>query len=475
MLGRCVPRGDRLLRAAGGESSWIRAAPGSGLIAIGQSVPVDRGQLGADGNRNNQVSRGFGGRWMNGSLDWRRMLLGFFGEALAAVDGRGAVRRALGARGLEGPVWLLAIGKAAESMSLGALDLLGDRCRGGLLIGKEPPVDPRPFTARRIACLAGGHPVPTQASLDAGEGLLGALSATPAEATLLFLISGGASSLVEVPAAGIGLADLQAVNRWLLGSGLAIGPMNRVRTALSQIKGGGLLKALPPRPLRALAISDVPGDDPAVIGSGLLVPAPALGPALAAMDLPHWLRVLTDRGLAQRGPPPSSGPEIELVATLDLARAAAAQAAQRAGLEVRIEPALLAGDAAGCGRVLARRVMEGPPGLTVWGGETTVRLPPSPGRGGRNQHLALAAALELAGRTDCFLLAAGTDGGDGTTGDAGALVDGGTLERAALDGLDGADCLTRADSGTLLAASGDLIHTGPTGTNVMDLVLGLRV
>jgi len=110
----------------------------------------------------------------------------------------------------------------------------------------------------------------------------------------------------------------------------------------------------------------------------------------------------------------------------------------------------------------------------VWGGETTVRLPHCPGRGGRNQHLALAAAVELAGRPDCYLLCAGTDGTDGDTEDAGALVDAGTLERAAVDGLDARDCLARADSGALLAASGDLIHTGPTGTNVMDLVLGLK-
>jgi glycerate 2-kinase len=412
---------------------------------------------------------------MPDSRDWRRMLLGVFSAALAAVDGCGAARRALQARGLDGPIWLVAIGKAAESMSLGALRPIGDRCLGGLLIGKEPPADPRPLATRGIACLAGGHPVPNRASLDAGERLLATLSAAPAEASLLFLISGGASSLVEVPAAGIGLVELQAVNRWLLGSGLPIGAMNRVRTALSRIKGGGLLQLLPPRPLRALAISDVPGDDPAVIGSGLLAPAPDLGPALDALDLPRWLRELTDRGLTQREAPPASAPEIELVATLDLARIAAAQAARGDGLEVRVEPGLLDGDAASRGRELARRVMGGPPGLWVWGGETTVRLPPVPGRGGRNQHLALAAALELAGRTDCLLLAAGTDGGDGHSGDAGALVDGGTLGRAALCGLDAVDCLARADSGTLLAASGDLIHTGPTGTNVMDLVLGLRI
>lgn len=405
----------------------------------------------------------------------RRCLAGIFAAALAAVDGRGAVARALGRRGLAGAVWTVAVGKAAESMTRGALDALGDRCLGGLLVAKEPPADPRPLAERGIVGLVGGHPVPTAHSLAAGERLLAALAATPADASLLFLISGGASSLVEVPAAGIGLAELAAVNRWLLGSGLPIGPMNLVRGALSRIKGGGLLAVLPARPLRALAISDVPGDDPAVIGSGLLRPVPDLAAALGALDLPDWVRALTDRGLGERVAPRPAGPPIELVATLDLAKSAAVDAARALGVPVRAAGGFLDGDAQSRGRELAGRIMDGPPGISVWGGETTVRLPPVPGRGGRNQHLALAAAIALAGRSDCFLLAAGTDGGDGTTADAGALVDGGTLGRAALEGLDGRDRLARADSGTLLAASGDLLHTGPTGTNVMDLVLGLRI
>jgi hydroxypyruvate reductase len=406
--------------------------------------------------------------------DPRGRLLQVYSTALAAVDGRATVRRALAARGTTGPVWLIGIGKAAAAMTLGALDHLGPACSGGLLIDKHPPADPRPMAACGITCLVGGHPLPTGDSLGAGERLLEALARRPPGATLLFLISGGTSSLVEVPAAGLGRSDLEGINRWLLGSGLPIRAMNRVRTAVSQIKGGGLLSHLPPGPLRALAISDVPGDDPAVIGSGLLVPAPDLAQGLADLDLPTWLRRQVDLGLAQRAPPLAAGPAIELVATNGMARQAAAEAARALGLPVRVHDECLEGDAADRGREIARRIQEGPPGLQVWGGETTVRLPAAPGRGGRNQHLALAAALALAGRADCLLLAAGTDGGDGDGGDAGALVDGGTLERAALDGWVGTDCLARADSGSLLAAAGDLIQTGPTGTNVMDLVLGLK-
>ena len=398
-----------------------------------------------------------------------------YAAALQAVDGRERVRHALAVRPLPGPVWLIAIGKAAGAMAMGAVDHLGSRCLGGLVVDKAPPADPRPFAALGIEWVTGGHPIPSGESLAAGELLFTILARTPPGATLLFLISGGASSLVEVPVAGLRLAELQQMNRWLLGSGLPIGAMNQVRTAVSRIKGGGLLTELPQRPLRVLAISDVPGDDPAVIGSGLLVPAPALGSTVAGLDLPPWLRGWVDAGLVQRDGQPDQGPAIELVATLDMAKSAAAAAARALGLPVLVHPELLAGDAAEQGRELARLVIEGPRGLQVWGGETTVQLPPQAGRGGRNQHLALAAALGLSGHPDCLLLAAGTDGTDGPTDDAGALVDGWTLERAAIDGFDAADCLARADSGSLLAAAGDLIHTGSTGTNVMDLVLGLKL
>lgn len=405
----------------------------------------------------------------------RGILLALFGAALQAVDGRRSVRRALCDPPMQERVWITAVGKAAESMTLGALDALGERCIGGLLIGREGPADPRPLAAAGIRWLVGGHPVPDQGSLAAGTRLLGHLADAPADASLLFLISGGASSLVEAPVDGIGLDALQRANRWLLASGLPIGALNRVRTALSRIKGGGLLALLPDRPRRVLAISDVPGDDPGLIGSGLLVAGPGLAQSLAALDLPQWLRDLTARGLAGRPPALARGPEVELVGRLEDAKQAAARAATDLGLAVQVQPRFLEGDAAKRGAELARLLWDGPSGVQVWGGETTVRLPRETGRGGRSQHLALAAALELAGREGCLLLAAGTDGSDGNTADAGALVDGDTLERGALDGLDARDCLARADSGTFLAASGDLIYTGPTGTNVMDLVLGLRL
>lgn len=414
-------------------------------------------------------------RDQTGPHEWdpRRLLLEVLGRALAAVDGRTCVERALGRRGLAGPVRLIAIGKAAGAMAEGARAALGDAVTGGLVISKAGHLGPEWLARHGLECLTGGHPLPSAESLAAGQRLLATLAAT-GDAGLLFLISGGASSLVEVPAGGLGLAELARANRWLLGSGLPIAEMNRVRKALSRIKGGGLLAWLDGRPVRALAISDVPGDDPAVIGSGLLVPEPDLADRVLALDLPPWLRDWVERGLAERAPAPDKGPEIELVATLAEARRAALEAATGLGLAAHDHDALVVGDAAERGRDLVRALCAGPAGMHVWGGETSVRLPDEPGRGGRNQHLALAAALELSGQPGCWLLSAGTDGSDGATEDAGALVDGMTVERAAREGLDARDALRRADSGTLLAATGDLISTGPTGTNVMDLMIGLR-
>ncbi|RKT45424.1 glycerate kinase type-2 family protein [Thiocapsa rosea] len=404
----------------------------------------------------------------------RRLLLDVLAAALRAVDGRTVVEQALAARPLDGPVWICAIGKAAQSMALGACDALGPRIAGGLLITKPGHLDPAVFAGVEIECLLGGHPVPDAGSLAAGRRLLCALGEMSPQTEVLVLLSGGASSLVEVPTAGLDLADLRCMNQWLLGSGLPIDAVNRVRKSVSRIKGGGLLGALGDRPSRVLAISDVPGDDPGVIGSGLLVPEVGLAEAIAALDLPKWLSAWVERGLAERGPLPARSPRIELVATLDTAKSAAADAGRRAGVAVRLDPQPVDGDAGLAGRRLARALLDGPPGLSIAGGETTLRLPDSPGRGGRNQHLALAAAIELAGQSDAALLSAGTDGTDGPTDDAGALVDGATLERIRDAGLDAADGLQRADSGTLLEASGDLIRTGPTGTNVMDLILGWR-
>ncbi len=357
-------------------------------------------------------------------------------------------------------------------MAMGAAEVLGERLLDGLVISKPGHLDHEMLTAQGLQGIEADHPVPGMRSLQAGERLLGFLAGLPAGRPLLFLISGGTSSLLEVPREGVDLATLQRVNRWLLGSGLPIQSMNRVRRALSAIKGGGLLTYIGRRPVLALMISDVQGDDPAVIGSGLLFPDGESEDELAGIDFPDWLRPL----LASGRRPLAGGTQVEghILATLRDAREAAAAAARQLGYQTRVSHAFISAEAETVGRRLALELHDALPGVYVWGGEPVVRLPARPGRGGRCQQLALAAATVISGRDDLVFLAAGTDGGDGPGADAGALVDGATLGRARRQGYDPRDCLDRADAGTLLAATGDLIQTGPTGSNVMDLMIGLR-
>jgi len=202
----------------------------------------------------------------------RHELLQIFQAALDRVEGRSMVRAFLQKNPGDGPVFLVAVGKAAQAMAMGAVDALGENIVDGLVISKSGHLNRVELAANRLVGLEGGHPIPDESSLAAGQVMLDYLSQLPTERPLLFLISGGASSLVEVLQDGLGLDDLQRINRWLLGSGLAIDRMNRIRKVLSRIKGGGLLDYLPGPRVRALMISDVARDDPAVIGSGMLVP-----------------------------------------------------------------------------------------------------------------------------------------------------------------------------------------------------------
>ncbi len=407
-------------------------------------------------------------------MSLRDHLLSIYQAGLAAVDGRACVHRALQDQTVDTPVYVIAIGKAAPAMLQGALDVLADRLRAGLLITKHGYAPARPLPAK-IDVFEAGHPWPDQASLDAGEALLRFIDAAPADARVVFLVSGGTSSLVEVLPEGMALSELHKANDWLLGSGLDIHVINYVRKALSCIKSGRLAQRLQGRPTRLMLISDVPGDDPATIGSGLLVPEILLETE-APWELPGWLEALMERA----PPAPEEGDECfdnietEIVASLGDATRAAAQQGRVLGYEVYEHHPFIGGDALLVGRRLAAELLQGPKVLHVWGGETTVRLPHNPGRGGRNQHLALSAAIELDGRKNVALLAAATDGTDGPTQDAGAVVDGVTVRHGRSEGLDARRALSAANAGAFLAASGALIQTGPTGTNVMDLMLGIK-
>jgi hydroxypyruvate reductase len=344
------------------------------------------------------------------------------------------------------PVWIAAVGKAAAAMMLGAHDALGGAIERALVITKDGHALPQ-LAALGAEILESAHPMPDERSLQAGERLLRWVDELPASIEPLFLISGGASSLVEVLEPGTSFADLERLTAAGLAAGIAIGELNARRARHSLIKGGRLTARLAGRPARALFISDVPGDDPAVIGSGVLGPA-------------------TDGG---------DNVERTVVASIDHAVESVTAAATEMGLAAESSPRRFEGDVMRLAVRFSHELHLSAVEVRVWGGESTVQLPESPGRGGRNQHLALAVARLIAGHPDLLLLAAGTDGTDGVTEDAGGLVDAETCARLTLAGADTDSCLRRADSAAALAAAGDLVHTGPTGTNVGDLVIGLKL
>jgi glycerate 2-kinase len=409
----------------------------------------------------------------------RDLLLDCFRAALEAVDARRVVREELLRRPLHGPWHVLAIGKAAAAMTQGATEAMGQALVNGLIVvppGHVPAGFDPPSHALEI-CVA-THPQPDQASLDAGQRVTEFVTTLPVDAQMLCLVSGGASSLVERLAPGIGLEDLQHLNRWALQSGAPIDQVNALRRIVSRLKGGGVARLAGARRLSALMISDVPGDDPRIIGSGLLHALDdAVAPDLAALP-PDLQAMLQRTRLAAAGREEATpAVPVRVVASINHACRAAAVAARRHGLKARVARARLVGDAAVLGVDFAANLSRQPVGvLQVRGGESTVRLPANAGRGGRSQHLALSAAIEFERRQlhGATLLAAGTDGVDGVTGDAGAIVDSETCVRGRDTGLDPRQSLERADSGTFLEAAGDLLHTGPTLTNVGDLVLALR-
>jgi glycerate 2-kinase len=364
------------------------------------------------------------------------------------VDGRRCVSHALrSAPQADGPIWIAAIGKAAFAMAAGAQEVLGPAIERTLIITRDVQTAPLPAPAACVEVLYGAHPLPDERSLRAGARLLSWVDELPGHVQPLFLVSGGASSLVEVLMPGVTLSDLQQLNHAALAQGVAIGEFNARRIRISRIKGGQLAQRLNGRAGRALFISDVPGDDVAVIGSGIMAPAPAGADHI----------------------------ERRVVASVDVAVASVAARGRELGLVVHAPVRRFDDSAARLAARFAHELSLTPAQLCVWGGESTIVLPEHPGRGGRNQHLALAAARLIAGHAELLLLAVGTDGSDGVTDDAGALVDGESCSRLTLAHLDADTCLRGADSAAALAASGDLVHTGPTGTNVGDLVIGLKL
>jgi glycerate 2-kinase len=433
----------------------------------------------------------------------RALLEDLYAAAVAAAAPGPAVERALADLGDPGArrVWLFALGKAAHPMARAAVTSLARWDRepaGGLVVPPTGDVAPHPA----LAVVVGDHPEPGPGSLAAAEALARATARVGPDDEAWVLLSGGATSLLGAPVDGVAPADLAVLYAQLLGSGLDITAMNRIRKRFSRWGGGRLAVALAPARVRVFVVSDVIGDDLASIASGPCVPDPSsagdVHRALEASGL--WSRMppalrervtSTERGRTPETPKPGDPAfarvETRLIASNRLALDAAATRARTLGLAPRLMEPVLSGEAAEAGRRIAATVLSycqgsgsqpptGGPCL-IWGGETTVTLGQSPqGLGGRSQELALAAAEALAAApagASTTILAAGTDGRDGPTDAAGAVVDATTWAAIHRAGRDPARDLAAHDAYPALDSAGALLRPGLTGTNVMDVVFGL--
>jgi glycerate 2-kinase len=408
--------------------------------------------------------------------------------ALRAADPAAAVSRSLSPQEAAGyeRVFVVGAGKAGVPMARATAEILGDCLTGGVVSVPQAPAQP----VGRLTFIEGGHPLPTGGSLAAGRAIADLLAQSTARDLVVALISGGGSALLELPRPGLSLDDLQCVNQALLKCGAAIQEINLVRQHLSEIKGGGLLRLAYPASVLGLILSDVVGNPLHLIASGPTVTAetsPAdvlqviekygLEPALPAAVL----HCLAQPDSEQRAPGPQSVTN-RLIASNRLAGEAAAARACELGFDAVCMGDDWQGDALQAGRRFAELVARaaGPalpgqgaqPKMFVAGGETTVVVR-GRGKGGRNQEAALAAAVALAGRPGVTLATLATDGVDGPTDAAGAVVTGDTVARARALGMEPQAYLDDNNAYAFFAALGDLLITGPTGTNVNDLMFGL--
>ena len=381
----------------------------------------------------------------------------------------------------EGRVFAIGAGKAAASILAGLETVLGDRLTGGCAIVKEGHHAP----LEKISLFDAGHPIPDQAGAQATAHLLEFLKTLGPHDNVFVALTGGASALMVAPADGLTLADKAHVSDVLIASGANISEINTVRKQLSKVKGGRLLDAIHPAGSMTLMISDIPGNDPAMIGSGPTMPDSSTPEeAIAILERYDVIDQMSPAILdALHRPAPRLAATDQdkhhhiVLADSQTALGAAQEAAAREGYLVQVVDAHLDTDTHMAARQFAAAVRDaatggGQPSVLLAAGETTLKVTGS-GRGGRNQEFALVAALALDGVPNASLLASGTDGTDGPTDAAGAFVDGDTIARSHSAGLDAEAMLANNDSNSFFARLGDLHVTGPTGTNVMDIIIGV--
>lgn len=429
----------------------------------------------------------------------RQHVQGLIEAGLAAADPAAAVRRHLQLDGRrltvgetaydigKGRVYIVAAGKASLAMGSAAAEILGPTLAAGILIDKraEDPASQQDASARlpqNMRLFHAGHPVPDQASVSSTAEVIKLLAQTTPNDLVLCLISGGASALLTQPM--LPLAQWRRLVDALLASGCTINELNAVRKRLDRVKGGGLARLAAPAACASLILSDVVGNPLDVIGSGPTVSNPD-PPALAGDILVKYC--LADRLAAgdwqavqsQLANLAAAGGELDnvnnvIVGDVRQSATAAVEAASHMGFEARLLTAYLEGEAREVARVVAALAKDASPGsCLVLGGETTVTLR-GQGLGGRNQELALAAAIAIDGWPDCVVASFATDGDDGPTDAAGGLVSGETMAVARELNLEAQGYLEDNDSYHFLQATGALLTTGQTGTNVNDLIFVLR-
>lgn len=407
----------------------------------------------------------------------RTALRRIFDAAVKSADPAAAVRRHLPDKP-RGRCVVVGAGKGAAVMAATVDAAWPDVDVSGVVVTRYGHAVP----AGRIKVLQAAHPVPDEASVQASTRILQAVQGLGPDDLVVALISGGGSSLLTLPGPGMTLADKQALNRILLASGATINEMNVLRRQLSAIKGGRLAQAALPARLCTLIISDVPGDDPAAIASGPTIADPATREEARAivaryrMELPAAAQAILATPMTPAVPHPRA--EVKIIAAPMMALKAAADEARTLGLTPLILGDALEGEAAQMGTVLAgigrATALYGQPlaapAVLLSGGEATVIIgPDGAGKGGRNTESLLAMALALAGQKGVWALAADSDGIDGTEDAAGAIITPDTLARARDRQLDPRTFLRAHDSYSFFAALGDLVMTGPTGTNVNDI------
>ena len=399
-------------------------------------------------------------------------------ESIRAALPGGAVKKTLEKINFGGPVFLFAVGKAAYKMAEAARECLGDKIIDGLVITKYGHAGKNNF----FKTIEAGHPVPDDNSVAGARAALEMVRGLAKSDTVLFLISGGGSSLFELPADGLALADIAGVTEKLLACGADITEINAIRKKLSRVKGGKFAAAAAPARVVSVILSDVLGDDPATIASGPASPDNGAAPRAEEVIKKYGLRF--DEKITARINNESvielPNAETYICGSVGGFCASAAESAKRLGYAPYILTTNLNCEAREAGRFLgaiAKNIDNGgffkPPCAVIAGGETVVTLKGN-GKGGRNQELALAAAEEIAGLNDTLIFSVGSDGTDGPTDAAGGFADGGTKRRLADLGYSIPELLAANDSHSGLKACGGFIITGPTGTNVNDISVILR-